>query len=295
MDGPDGTTTFDVDDLGALRSVLLAEGRRIDYVIDAGGRRIGRMVDGVLTDGYLYSVDDSIVAWTDGSGQVIARFAYDDLGRLALVRREGRNWPWSPTKSARPIALVDSQTGEVSAFTYDAWGNPLDGTSSALIPFGFAGGLVDPDTGLLHFGARDYDPSIGRWTAPDPLRYAGGDINLYRYASGDPVNFIDPTGTSACAPTVVEVRVAMGRCMQEWAAESGGLVRSAAARAVEARALVVAAASGAPTTTRDRKSHRPEAASRPSRSGLEPLSSPPRVWSPPSGPGKPTGMRFRRL
>ena len=163
-----------------------------------------------------------------------------------------------------PIALVDSQTGEVSTFTYDAWGNPLDGASSALIPFGFAGGLVDPDTGLLHFGARDYDPSIGRWTAPDPLRYAGGDINLYRYASGDPVDFHrDRLEPAPVPPTVVELRVAMGRCMQEWAAESGEeLVRLAAARAVEARALVVAAASGAPTTTRDRKSHRPEAASR---------------------------------
>ena len=102
VDGPDGTTTFDVDDLGALRSVLLAEGRRIDYVIDAGGRRIGRMVDGVLTDGYLYSVDDSIVAWTDGSGQMIARFAYDDLAGSRSYGATGRNWPWSPTKSARP-------------------------------------------------------------------------------------------------------------------------------------------------------------------------------------------------
>jgi RHS repeat-associated protein len=44
------------------------------------------------------------------------------------------------------------------------------------------------------FGARDYDPYTGRWTARDPILFAGGDSNLYRYAAGDPINFVDPTG-----------------------------------------------------------------------------------------------------
>jgi RHS repeat-associated protein len=40
-------------------------------------------------------------------------------------------------------------------------------------PFGFAGGLYDPDTGLVRFGARDYDAAAGRWTANDPRGLAG--------------------------------------------------------------------------------------------------------------------------
>ena len=198
--GADGPTTFDFDDLGDLRSVALAGGRRIEYVIDAGGRRIGRSVDGVLIDGFLYDVDDSIVAWTDGSGRVVARFAYDDAGRLAMVRRGGRDFLVVTDQVGSPIAILDSQSGDVvAAATYDAWGNVLEGSVASHLPFGFAGGLVDPDTGLIHFGARDYDPRTGRWTAPDPLRFAGGDINLYRYAAGDPVNNVDPTGTTTCA------------------------------------------------------------------------------------------------
>ena len=47
----------------------------------------------------------------------------------------------------------------------------------------------------MHFGARDYDPVIGRWTTPDPLGFAGGDTNLYGYVLQDPVNGIDPYGT----------------------------------------------------------------------------------------------------
>jgi RHS repeat-associated protein len=61
-------------------------------------------------------------------------------------------------------------------------------------PFGFAGGLYDYDVGLVRFGFRDYDPSIGRWTAKDPIDFAGGDVNLYGYVQSDPANLIDPLG-----------------------------------------------------------------------------------------------------
>ena len=39
--------------------------------------------------------------------------------------------------------------------------------------FGFAGGIYDPDTELVRFGARDYDPRVGRWTTKDPIRRIG--------------------------------------------------------------------------------------------------------------------------
>jgi RHS repeat-associated protein len=62
------------------------------------------------------------------------------------------------------------------------------------IPFGFAGGLYDSETGLIHFGARDYSPDLNRWMSKDPIRFKGGQANLYAYVGNDPVNRIDPTG-----------------------------------------------------------------------------------------------------
>jgi len=39
-----------------------------------------------------------------------------------------------------------------------------------------------------------YDPTIGRWTAEDPIAFEGGDANLYRYVGNDPGNATDPNG-----------------------------------------------------------------------------------------------------
>ncbi|MFT3777050.1 MAG: RHS repeat-associated core domain-containing protein [Ottowia sp.] len=96
--------------------------------------------------------------------------------------------------------VIDSQTGDIAQqMDYDAWGNVTQDTNPNFQPFGFAGGLYDPDTKLTRFGARDYDAETGRWTAKDPILFAGGDSNLYGYVLQNPVSFIDPTGLVAPA------------------------------------------------------------------------------------------------
>jgi uncharacterized protein RhaS with RHS repeats len=40
-------------------------------------------------------------------------------------------------------------------------------------------------------------PEIGKWTAKDPILFAGGDSNLFGYVQNDPVNFVDPDGRIA--------------------------------------------------------------------------------------------------
>jgi len=85
----------------------------------------------------------------------------------------------------------------VQRLDFDEFGRVLADSNPGFQPFGFAGGLYDPDTGLVRFGARDYDAESGRWTSKDPIRFKGGDLNLYGYVIGDPVNWTDPYGFSA--------------------------------------------------------------------------------------------------
>jgi RHS repeat-associated protein len=94
-----------------------------------------------------------------------------------------------------PRVVVNAATGAIAQeMDYDEFGNVTRDTLPGFQPFGFAGGVYDRDTKLLRFGARDYDPEAGRWTTKDPIRFAGGDPNLYGYALGDPVNLTDPLG-----------------------------------------------------------------------------------------------------
>jgi RHS repeat-associated protein len=105
-------------------------------------------------------------------------------------------------------------------------------TNAGFIPFGFAGGIVDRDTGLIRFGARDYDPVTGRWTEKDASLFEGG-LNLYEYANADPVTFVDPTGNHAILDSYPTPEVAGYNALRDlsnypnqdpWKIEYGGWI-----------------------------------------------------------------------
>ncbi len=95
--------------------------------------------------------------------------------------------------SIRLLTLPDGRV--LKRLEYDSFGNILDDTPEEIcFPFGFAGGLRDPFSGLTRFGFRDYDPEAGGFTAKDPLSDTGGDHDLYDYCVDDPVSMNDPSG-----------------------------------------------------------------------------------------------------
>ena len=90
--------------------------------------------------------------------------------------------------------VVDVATGAIAQrLDYDTFGNVIADSNPGFQPFGFSGGLYDPDTGVVLFGDRSYDPSSGRFISRDPLGLRGG-TEPYTYANGDPINAVDPTG-----------------------------------------------------------------------------------------------------
>ncbi|WP_225308609.1 golvesin C-terminal-like domain-containing protein [Hypericibacter terrae] len=57
----------------------------------------------------------------------------------------------------------------------------------------FPGQQADPDTGFAYNYFRDYDPTLGRYIQADPIGFVGG-INIYAYAGGNPVLWVDEWG-----------------------------------------------------------------------------------------------------
>jgi RHS repeat-associated protein len=110
---------------------------------------------------------------------------------------------WIVRNRSGSIAAVTDSTGAVvSTYEYDPYGNSTGTTGTLYEPFRYAGGYWDATTighaALYKFGERYYDPSIGRWTQPDPVNNPL-DLkgwNGYDYAGDNPINMIDPSGLS---------------------------------------------------------------------------------------------------
>lgn len=191
-----GTTQYRYDVLGNLTHLTLPDGTQLDYLIDGKNRRIGKKVNGTLVQGFLYQDQIKPIAELDGSNQIVARFVYGDKSNApAYLVKNGNTYRIVSDHLGSPRLVVNTQDGTVAQqMEYDAWGNVIFDSNPGFQPFGFAGGIYDRDTRLTRFGARDYEAETGRWTAKDPIRFAGGETDLYAYVGNNPVNAIDPLG-----------------------------------------------------------------------------------------------------
>ena len=192
------TTNYECDVRGALTSVTSAAGSRIDYIIDNAGRRIGKKVGGVMQKGWLWN-GNRIVAALDGSAVVVQRFIYGTDDQTPSYLMTGTNTYRLLSDERGSVRLVvNIANGAVTQhLDYDEFGRVLEDSNPGFQPFGFAGGLYDPETGLVRFGMRDYSAQVGRWLQRDPINFSGGDLSMFNYANNDPVNQIDPSG---CGP-----------------------------------------------------------------------------------------------
>jgi RHS repeat-associated protein len=189
------TTSYQHDAFGDLSGVTLPSGTQISYILDPENNRIGKKINGVLVSAFLYE-GASIVAQLDGNNQLVTQFIYGSGSNTPdYMVTGGATYQIFTDHLGSPRLVVDSATGQIAeSIDYDEFGNVINDTNPGFQPFGFAGGLYDQDTKLVHFDARDYDPTTGRWTSKDPILFSGGDANLYGYVLNDPVNLQDPSG-----------------------------------------------------------------------------------------------------
>jgi len=192
------TTQYAYAGTGELLSVTLPDNRVISYINDALGRRIVKKIDNVVVEKYLWSGLTTLLAVYDGNDTLLQRFEYaDDRVPLAMTAA-GQRYHLHYDQIGSLRLVTDAFGAILKEIAHDGFGNILSDSNPALtLPLGFAGGLHDRDTGLIRFGHRDYLPELGKWTAKDPIGFAGGDANLYGYVGADPVSWVDPEGLAA--------------------------------------------------------------------------------------------------
>jgi RHS repeat-associated protein len=190
------TTTY--DDFGNLLRVDTADGIAVEYVHDGLNRRVAKKVTGVVVKGWIYSTGGLPVAETNAEGAITTRFVYA-TGRVPdYFVRDGAKYRVFTEPNGSVRFVVQVATGAIAQqIDYDSYGNVTFDSNPGFQPFGYAGGLYEWQTGFVRFGARDYDPFVGRWTAKDPIGFAGGETGFYTYVGNDPVNLVDPSGRAS--------------------------------------------------------------------------------------------------
>ena len=196
------TTTYTYDELGNLTHVLLPNGTQIEYLIDGQNRRIGKKVNGVLVQGFLYGAGINPIAELDGNNNIVARFIYGSRMNVPdYIVKGGVIYRMVMDHLGSLRLVINTTTGTVSQrIDYDEFGIVTQDTSPGFQPFGFAGGLYESSTQLIRFGARDYEPSVGRWIAKDLILFSGSDTGLYSYTQNDPINWVDWQGYKRINP-----------------------------------------------------------------------------------------------
>ncbi len=213
----------------------------VTYIRDATDRIIGR-TQGTTTIRYSHSTPgDAATATLDDTGALLETTLSLPGGVLLTRRANGQVWSY-PDLGGSIIAIAD-QAGAKQGDTLQ-WGpygetlTAVPDNSQGSFDHGWLGQHQRPlehATGLIptiEMGARQYDPTLGRFLEVDPIE--GGSCNPYDYACADPINNRDLTGTRLCVdinckvtvvgprPSGSTMRTAYGQVATRYSAPSGG-------------------------------------------------------------------------
>jgi RHS repeat-associated protein len=214
--GPAGTHTdsYGYDSAGDTTSRSLAAGNQ-GLTWDAEGHLATATISGQTTT-YVYDADGNRLVerdpngttvyfgaeelrWNKSTNAVTGTRYYSWAGQTIGVRTGSGSVSWLSADQLGTSQLTIASTGQQAATVRynDPYGAPR-GTPPTSWPdtHGYLGKPVDAVTGLTHLGARDYDPTTGRFTSPDPVLNPDDPQSLsgYDYAGDNPTTTSDPTG-----------------------------------------------------------------------------------------------------
>jgi RHS repeat-associated protein len=212
-----------------LPSEIDFNGDKITYLYDATGKKIKKTVtEGTVTievdylDGFQYKnsvlqffptaegyVDyfkasqgneayNYVYQYKDHLGNV--RMSYATVGKglsaTTVIKEENHYYPFGLKHRNYNDECLEFQEGENEEIILYP---PLDPTAELIHNYKYNGKELQDELGLnmYDYGARNYDPALGRWMNIDPLAEVSKRWCPYNYAYDNPVYFTDPDGMKA--------------------------------------------------------------------------------------------------
>ncbi|MBK5397405.1 RHS repeat protein [Pseudomonas sp. TH39(2020)] len=197
-------TEYRYDCQHRLVGVTTPDGRGASYRYDAFGRRIAKTIDGKTTE--FFWQGDNLIA--ESSREHYRSYVYEPGSFRPLAMLDGKG----PRKACpfyyqldhlgTPQELIDFGGEIVWSAKYNAYGKvtrlAFGGGEQLEQPLRFQGQYFDAESGLHYNRHRYYDPEVGRYLTPDPVKLAGG-LNQYQYTP-NPTGWVDPLGLTANCP-----------------------------------------------------------------------------------------------
>ncbi|HZX01402.1 RHS repeat-associated core domain-containing protein [Kribbella sp.] len=222
--GGDSTDTYSYDQAGNLKTRSLAGGAPERFSWDQDGRLAA--TTGTKSSSYVYDADGNRLLRKDPSGttlflgdtelllrpdnSLLGTRYYSYGGQTIAVRAGATQLSWvSSDNHNTGTVSVDAVTHAVQKRRTTPYGETR-GTAPSAWPGerGFVNGTNDDVTGLVHLGAREYDPSRGRFISVDPVADFNDpqQLNGYAYANNNPASFSDADGRQTVTETVTVMK-----------------------------------------------------------------------------------------
>jgi RHS repeat-associated protein len=179
---------------------ITGNGSSYALAYDALGRCVKRTLNGTTIyytyDGphpiYEWKADGTVAGWNlygQGIDEILLRADFQVLSN-------GQGYFFQQNRLGSVTHLTGFSGEIIESYRYDAFGQPSTTYTGGSFNnrFKFTGREYQAAFGIYEYRNRAYHPGLGRFLSEDPMGFAGGDSNMFRYCGGDPVNRRDSFG-----------------------------------------------------------------------------------------------------
>jgi RHS repeat-associated protein len=206
---PSKGTYLDYNYLNLPEQVQFGANDNLRYTYDAAGNKLVKVVDGTVagnntrldySGNFLYENGELKAIFTsagriipfDNGGETVFKFEYnlqDHLGNTRVVFSGHSNGQpeLMQVTDYYPFGMVMNQE---NYFASGVLSNKYLYNNKELQDDELAGNSL----GWYDYGARFYDPELGRWHSLDPLAQEYNIVSPYTYCLNNPIIFVDPDG-----------------------------------------------------------------------------------------------------